>query len=475
MTNILNSAVTKPKVYESKSIRLTAPILHIGSSVSRLNPFEYVQTSKKVYLPDSEALAKAFHQQGGRFLNDYVQSIEEHEDITRLLEQAFGNTWWEAKAPNGEAIFPKITISNKWTENKITELRPMIRNGMGELFIPGSSIKGAIRTAIAYHLFKHSDRYQVPQQNRVSAIEEKLRNKLGSLSKHQQKFLDDDLFMKSFFSDYNLTYQDRTFRGGIQNTDILRSLKVSDSQSLLEKRLTSKKNGETIPFNIPVVAEVIVSSRFPDYNAKYRASIYAEMVRNVDTEFTLTLDTEMLSWFQHKQGMKLPFKSLDELLEICQEFTQEQWDYEHDYWDSIEDNPRARGRSSNSRSSNFKNLNFSNIRDFYEPEKCPYGLRLAWGSGMTATTVGLCFKDELREKIRDTCGLKAPDFEAPKSRRTIITPSGDIKFVPGWVKFKRGVSQFCTLAVLRGTETLGMWLLWIMLLQNWDAPFKSEI
>ena len=26
------------------------------------------------------------------------------------------------------------------------------------------------------------------------------------------------------------------------------------------------------------------------------------------------------------------------------------------------------------------------------------------------------------------------------------------------------------LAVLRGTETLGMWLLWIMLVQNWDAP-----
>lgn len=436
MTNTLDSAIAKaiakPKVYESKRIRLTAPILHIGSSVSRLNPFEYVQTSRRVYLPDSEALAKAFHQQGGRFLNDYIQSIEEHEDITRLLEQAFGDTWWEAKAPNGEVIFPKIAISNKWTENRITDLRPMIRNGMGELFIPGSSIKGAIRTAIAYHLLRHSDKYKVPQQNRVSAIEEKLRNNLGELSnKHKQKFVDDDLFMESFFSDYTLTYQDRTFRGGIQNTDILRSLKVSDSQPLLEKRFTSKKTGKTIPLNIPIVAEVIVSSRFPDYNAKYRASIYAEMVRNVDTEFTLTLDTEMLSWFQHKQGMKLPFTNLDELLEICQEFTQEQWDYEHDYWDNIEDNPRAGGRSSN-----FKNLNFSNIRDFYEPEKCPYSLRLGWGSGMTGTTVGLCFKDELREKIRDTCGREAPDFEAPKSRRTIITPSGDIKFVPGWVKFK---------------------------------------
>ena len=430
MTNSLYPAIAKPKVYESKRIRLTAPILHIGSSVSRLNPFEYVQTSKKVYLPDSEALAKAFYQKRGNFLNDYVRSIEEHEDITRLLKQTFGDTWWEAKAPNGEAIFPKITISNKWTENRITDLRPMIRNGMGELFIPGSSIKGAIRTAIAYHLFKHSDKYQVPKQNRVSAIEEKLRKNLGGLSnKHKQKFVDDDLFMENFFSDYNLKYQDRTFRGGTQNTDFLRSLKISDSQPLLENRITSTKTGKTIPQNIPIVAEVIVSSRFPDYRAKYKAPIYVEMVRNVYTEFTLTLDTEMLSWFQHKQGMELPFTNLDELLKICQEFTQEQWDYEHDYWDNIEDNPRAAG----------KNLNFSNIRDFYEPEKCPYSLRLGWGSGMTGTTISLSFDDEeLRKEIRDKCSpsRKAPGFEVPKTRRTIVAPNGEIKWVPGWVRFK---------------------------------------
>lgn len=73
---------------------------------------------------------------------------------------------------------------------------------------------------------------------------------------------------------------------------------------------------------MPVVAEIIVSSRFTDYLAKYKASIYAEMVRNVQTEFTLTLNMEMLLWFQHKQGMKLPFSNLDELLQICQEFTQ---------------------------------------------------------------------------------------------------------------------------------------------------------
>ena len=426
MKNSLQKSITKPKVYESKRIRLTTPILHIGSAVSRLNPYEYVQTSNKVYLPDTEALGKALYERGGRFLNDYIQSIEEHLDITRLLENAFGEEWWKTTAPNGKAIFPQKAINIKWTENGITDLRPMIRNGMGELFIPGSSIKGAIRTAIAYHLLKHEERYQLPQEKRKSAIEETLQNKLGQLSnKREQKFCDDDLFMDSFFSDYTLKYQNRIFTGGIQNTDILRCLKVTDTEPLIKSEFKTKQ-GKRIPLNFPVVAEVIVSSRFPDYRAKYRASIYAEMVRNVDTHFTISLDTEMLSWFKHNQGMKLPFNNLDELLEICQGFTQEQWDYEHDYWNSIENNSNAAG----------KNLNFSNIRDFYTPEKCPYALRLGWGSGMTGTTVGLCFSDDLRAKIRDTCGLKAPDFEAPKSRRTIKALSGDIKFVPGWVKFK---------------------------------------
>lgn len=420
-------ALKKPEVYESKKIQLTSPILHIGSAVSRLNPFEYVQTSKKVYLPNQEALAKALHKKGGRYLNDYIQAISDRQDISNLLKDAFGEQWWSiTDDATGELIFPKNSISLKLTEERITDLRPMIRNGMGQLYIPGSSIKGAMRTAIAYYLLKHGDRYNVPQNQKVSEIEKKLRSRLGELSnKHKQKSADDELFMDTLFSEYNLIYQDKRYNGSSQNTDFLRALSVSDCEPLIESKITTKK-GQSIPVNLPVVAEVIVSSRFPDYLAKYKASLYVEMVRNAQTTFTLTLDREMLSWFQHKQGMKLPFQNLAELLKICQEFSQEQWDYEYDYWNNIKNNSRAAG----------KNLDFNYIRQFYEPEECPFALRLGWGSGMTGTTVGLLFDDELRAEIRDQCGIDAPKFEAPKSRRTVVNPNGEIRFVPGWVKFK---------------------------------------
>ncbi len=53
----------KSDSYISKRIRLESPIIHIGSSLSSLNRFEFVQTPNKVYLPNTEALAKAFKKQ----------------------------------------------------------------------------------------------------------------------------------------------------------------------------------------------------------------------------------------------------------------------------------------------------------------------------------------------------------------------------------------------------------------------------
>lgn len=417
--------LSRPEFYESRRIQLTSPLLHIGSAVSQLNPFEYVQTAKKVYFPDGEALAKGLQTRGR--LNDYIRAIEQREEIADILKQAFGEDWQEATDPQGNPIFPEIFIDAKWTEQKITDLRPMIRNGFGQLYIPGSSIKGAIRTAIAYHLLKHADRYHVPNSQRVSEIEKQLRQKLKSgelKSKGKQKFLDDELLMNNLFSNFSLSYQDRAVKARTgPNTDFMRAIQVTDCQPLVKGTL--KQKGKPIAFNVPIVAEVIVSSHFEDERAKYRASIYAEMVRNVRTEFTLSLDTKMLSWFRHQQGMQLPFQSLDDVLKICQEFAQEQWDGEYDYWQAVKNN-RHQG----------KNLDFSAIREFYEKETCPYSLRVGWASGMNGTTIGWLLNDQLRADIRDTCGIAAPNFEAPKSRRTVLDPKGEIKYVPGWVKFK---------------------------------------
>lgn len=424
-----STALLKPELLQVGKFQLTSPIVHIGSEVSKLNPFEYVATSNRVYFPDQNALAQALQKVGK--LTEFIRCIEQRDNITTLLKNTFGEDWLKIKTIEDNPVFPEHKSSQRWTQEKITDLRPMIRNGFGQLYIPGSSIKGAIRTAIAYHLLKYAKTCNVPTEKRVSSIEAQLRQNLGDL-KYRAKFIDDSLFMDELFTNYGLTYQGRQVlvqERPNPNTDIMRAIHVTDTAPIQEIKKKNSK-GQPIIFNQSVVAEVLVTSHFSDDKAKYRASIYAEMVRNAQVQFEIVLDPEMLSWFKHRQGMKLPFQSLEDLLKICREFAQDQWDGEHDYWQNVEDNARAKDTSGQA-----IDLDYEKIRKFYQPERCPYTLRLGWGSGMTGTTVGSLLSDELRSQIRDTCGIAAPNFESPKSRRTVTNSDREIQLVPGWVKF----------------------------------------
>jgi CRISPR-associated protein Csm5 len=149
------------------------------------------------------------------------------------------------------------------------------------------------------------------------------------------------------------------------------------------------------------------------------------MVRLANTTFTITLDRQLLSWFKHQQGMKIPFDSVSDLINICQEFSQDIWDEERYYWDAISNNPDRDHQ-----------LDFDDIRTLYKPEDCPYKLRLGWGTGMTGTTISLALSDDIRQEIRDVCGKYRPDFNAPKSRRTVANKSGEIEYALGWAELE---------------------------------------
>ncbi|MEO0416476.1 MAG: type III-A CRISPR-associated RAMP protein Csm5, partial [Verrucomicrobiota bacterium] len=262
MVTVSNQSLSKPSEYETQTIRLTSRLLHIGSSVSQLNPFEYVQSGGYVYLPDQEALARSLRARG--FLNDYVQYIEDRQDLTSLLEDALGNEWWTAPGADGEAIFPKKLRIRKWAEDRITDFRPMIRNGFGHHYIPGSSIKGAMRTAIAYYLLKHAKEHHVPDSQHPSAIERRLQQSMGEL-KRRAKFVDDQLFMDELFTNFSLVGHRGRLRTG-PNTDFMRAIHIRDSDTLMERKVKRQGKPPVIK-NHPVAAEVIVSSRFNDYRA----------------------------------------------------------------------------------------------------------------------------------------------------------------------------------------------------------------
>lgn len=417
----------KTSNYEIKTIRLSSPLLHIGSEVSSLNRFEYVRAGNRVYFPRQDALSQALYERGGRVLNDYIKRIENNESIYNFLQDTLGEDWKQAKTKAGQDIFshslPIWALDND--SSQVNDVRPIIRNGMGELYIPGSSIKGAIRTAIAYHLLKHQSQYHTPVT--VSEIEQRIRDSLDDNSlKKNQKFYSQKAFMGTLFEQFDLRYQDQQYqaRRG-PNTDFMRAISLSDSATIMPKKV-KLKSGKTANRNITALSEVIVSSHYDDWKAKYRASIFAEVIRHVSTTFTLSVDFEMLSWFFHEQGMQIPFKTVDELIAICQEFAQTQWQKEAHYWGGIGNN---RDKD--------KRLDFDLVWEkYYSIPKCPYNFRLGWGSGLLGTTVLSLLPDDIRQEIRDTCGISAPGYEAPKSRRIAVNKQGEIAYPLGWVQLK---------------------------------------
>ena len=420
--------------YEIKTVRLNSPLLHIGSEVPQLSKFEYVRAGERVYFPRQDALARLLYDRGGRFLNDYIDCIENNRSVRDLLEKAFGENWQEQKAKDGRPVFSRVLPVWSLADARIEDVRPMIRNGAGELYVPGSSIKGAIRTAIAYHLLQECDRYQTPVG--LSEVEERIRQSLksGELEqKRGQKFYDDRVFMDDIFEDFQLRYQDKDVVSKTgPNTDLMRAVKIWDSKPLVTRKVPLRKQpGKFIRENIPVLAETIVSSYYPDRDrnrmAKYRASVFTEGVYGVGTEFKIAIDFAMLeSWFSHRQGTKIPFRNLAGLLALCKNFAERQWQEEKKYWQYIGNNMNSGVY-----------LDFDTLWDkFYSKEKCPYDLRLGWGSGMFGTTIAAAIAPELRQELRDACGIAAPGFEAPKSRRTAVNQRGELALPLGWSQLK---------------------------------------
>jgi len=462
MSNDYRPALTQLKAYQEckykyRRVQLTSPLIHIGiGAAGALNIFEYIQKNGKIYVPNQTALAevlqkpeksqkplplqrninsknspRGYLEEYKKLSQKYIQVIERKDfnqirDIRDILEklQELYDKALGSKSLDNQEIFPEDGVSQKWVNLQITkDIAPMMRNGFGEIYIPGSSIKGAIRTAIAYYLLKH----QAPK--RVSEIEEKIRElRLKQLSE-KKTFLDDEQMLKIaddkkismnsyLFSNFRLGFKNSRFgEPNTSNTDFMRAIRVADSAQLL-----TNFDDEV---NLPVVAEVISSSFKENPNqrmAEFRASNYIEMIWNVQTEFTICIDTEMLDRFQHEQSMELPpqLKTVEGIVEICHEFAQAQWEYEQKYWNSITDTqPR---------------LDFSSLRNFYASPS-NYNLRLGWGSGMIGTTVGLHFQEPTRSAIRNASGKPTSSSEAPKSRRTAVIPdrNNPIKKPLGWV------------------------------------------
>ena len=363
-----------------------------------------------------------------------------------------------------------------------------MRSGFGQNFIPGSSIKGAIKTAVLYHIVKE----------RIATNRNYLENIVNNqmtryLEIPQENDRDRKSFKRNFayrlLRDAFLTRHPEEHQGNPQRnrerpgpfTDIFKAIKVKDA--VLEtgdptrfakpiKFSTPGRQGATLKTLVgdeiylpytnmqgdlksewihidtyaeekgeQIVKTYTIVDKLPSYSSMQFENIMFTMLSgntldtiDVDdtrfeclqgeTKIDITIDHEILESFK-RANARIPFQNLASLMELCQNFAQAQWEAEQQFMNIC---------------NNSSKVNIDEIKKYYANATNQQNatLRVGWGTGMLGTTVSLLLDEATRIALRNDIisddGINRTQT-APKSRRFVLE-NGQPIYPLGWIELK---------------------------------------
>ena len=371
-------------------IEVISPV-HIGSG-GTISPIEYV-VEDNFYRVDMDRLFE-----------------DERFDTDGFIEDAKAGAFYLGRFAPGvakEHVRYALDISESARTNlqgligrlsRSSEVREHIKT-KDEAYIPGSSIKGAIRTAILWWVLKND-------ADRFDRAKKHLNSLVRSRGKVDKKRVDDEIEKLVFGAD--------------PTEDILKALQVSDTSAVNVKEL-----------RIEEVRTLTTTSQGHNWKGFYT---YVEALKpgtklaletKID-EFLLEDDAASELHFENKKGL------VREIPRICNEFA--------DMF--IEDEMRFFRQYNRPRE-------LDDVLEFYEMlrerrEEVSFLLHLAWGSGWHGMTVGRLLQGEpdfdffgLRKRFNLGKRRNQEFFvsEFPKTRR-IVFEDGKPKYPLGWLKIR---------------------------------------
>lgn len=379
--------------------------VHIGSAERGLMEGEFIKSGKFCYVVDDEKLASALYH--WKLNQTFSNEIANHQGRFRLYNFLKSHSKLSETDLSQIAGYRMELPSSQIVPHNP---KPFIRDGRMRPYMPGTSIKGAIRTAILFSAVKRDprgvDKLTEYVENRLDDIGRRSGSRRPSrwFIENQKKW-----FAQSFADDvlahFSLTRGQRRY--GPQ-TNVMRCLKVSDSLNqfnglrLEQVMLMSVSNGRV-------------------YN-KNNTIFYVECLSpEARVEFSLTIDQSILDIFRRASGNRVPFENEDDVFRMMEAFGKAQWEAERAYFDSL-------GGS--------QSISLNAIRAFYREDYRP-SIRIGWGTGLLGTTIGLLLPDDLRKRVRNTLFVDRGDDEAPKSRRLTVFQSRDgiqVQGTLGWMR-----------------------------------------
>ena len=403
---------------------ITLTPVHIGNG-DVLKPLSYVTDRNSLYVLDMEKFfATLSEDQREKYLRWIDPVVDKLAELDRRIDQAKGS--WDLKRQlsrqkrdveaqlsigwfieNRLGLNP-VNLAKKCQVYQVTfssrpgreGFRTHIKNAQNEPYIPGTEIKGAMRTSLLYSLLGDDKNYKIVKESLES-----FRSFFRSRASRKNKM---EKLAKIADAQSNEGLERRLLRGKDRDAkyDFLKLIGISDTDSFPHDRLQIS------------TIRVIGSTR--------SIRIWGETL-NPKTTFHFALNTHKKALLEELKLERLQdFLYPPELLEACYHRSKEILEEEEKYFSSEKD--------------------VLERIDELKRENQPNSplLRLGAGQGFLGTTIGLKVKqndpslydEAIREGVSFLRGWETQPGRFPKTRRVIEDNKRNPVSLLGWVKLE---------------------------------------
>ena len=393
-----NSAKEKVEIY----LCITSPV-HIGTREGKLTALDFVHLEGRTHIIKEDAFGRFLASKGDMVVDQFVRHVGSGSFIgmadflSKLQRLDFKKATREisSSAINGGA-------------SNMKEFRPFIRDGANQVYIPGSSLKGVLRTTLLYQILAND-----PEAKK--RIEQKAEDGLRKIRQDRRlrPFYSLKWLQESLLADYDMRGTDQA-----PHKDLLRCLSLRDAYPvgtvktrIIPLQFLSKNGGGIFSWS---------GKRRRDRDAGGTLEIWVEAAVEGIFRVELLWDQNLLSKFREENSHRsLPVAGCAEILNSAHNMNARLVEHEIDFLSHVAGGHEDAPVAAKALHSWYKGLTGNLIR-------------IGFGSGMLGTTVNHLFKEKLRQEIRDICGDERPNAPAPKSRR--IWRQAEAQWLPlGWL------------------------------------------
>jgi len=285
-------------------IKTLTPV-HIGSGNLLYNNSDFIseQIDDEEYLViiSEDKIGKLLGNKSSQFIDLWLQTIIKKEDIKQFISKFAPNAVVEDYAKRKIIMFSKV--------NPNDTLKECIHNGMGLPYIPGSSIKGAIRTAIlaslAYQVEELDDKIIVKIKDRDDNFVPK-KDKYGNIL-------------------VNANQVEQKLFGKDPNSDVFRFIQVGDAYFEKETEIATR------------IVNLNIRQSNDNLQDNSKPQIVEAIGTEAESEFQLKVSKEYYDFVKKEYSPtgNLPVSSIGDLFRLINEHTRKLVEEEINYWNDV--------------------------------------------------------------------------------------------------------------------------------------------